>query len=362
MTGVFSGHYYDGRSADRRQATVTVDAAGLTLALDTGATLVWPFAEVRQTQGANPGEPVRFERGGPLAEILVLADRRVLAAVAAAPGMRGRVAAPPSGRRRAAIVAGALGGTLAAAAILYLWVIPFGAAVAARYIPIAWEEEIGRQVVEESLAAEDRCEAPAGRAALDKVVRTLLEASPGAGYTYRVHVVDDRTVNAFAAPGGYIVVFRGLIAKAGRPEEVAGVLAHEIQHIEQRHSTSMLLRELSAGALLAAATGDATQLAQLLAAARVFGRLHFSREAEASADAGGMAMVQAARIDPAGMASFMRKMARGGEEPPEYLSTHPQTTARAEALDRLAKAAAYEPIPLLADAEWQALRAICRTS
>ncbi len=364
---VWQGHYYDGRTADRRRAAVTMGEGGLALALDTGVTLVWPFAEIRQTQGANAGEPVRLERGGPLPEVLVVTDRGILAAIAeASPGMRRRIAAPPSGSRRTAIVLSGLVGTLAAGAVLYLWVIPAAATIVARYIPIAWEEEIGRRVVEDGSVSEaDRCEAPAGRAALEKVTRTLLDASPGAGYTYRITVVDDGTVNAFAAPGGYIVILRGLITKADRPEEVAGVLAHEIQHIEQRHSTTMLLREVSAGALLTAATGDATQLAQLLATARLLGRLHFSRENEASADAGGMRMIQAARIDPAPMVSFMRKMSRDdGEETPDtlrYLSTHPQTGARVETLDRLAKAASYEPITLLTGEEWQALRSICRS-
>lgn len=364
MGEAFQGHYYDGRSADRRRATVTVGGEGLAIALDTGATVLWPFAEVRQTQGQNPGEPLRLERGAPLPEILVLADRGILAALGrAAPAMRRRLSAPPTAGRRTAIVLSALAGTFAAAAVLYLWVIPFGVTIVARYIPIAWEEEIGRAVTAD---LERVCEAPEGRAALDRLTETLLAASPGAGYTYRVQVVDVPAVNAFAAPGGYIVIFRGLITRVERPEELAGVLAHEIQHIEQRHTTTMLLREVSAGALLTAATGDATQLAQVLAAARVFGRLHFGREAERSADEGGMRMIQAARIDARGMASFMRKVASEegkGEEPREleYLRTHPKSRDRAADLDRLAEAAAYEPIALLTDAEWQALRGICRT-
>ncbi len=76
-------------------------------------------------------------------------------------------------------------------------------------------------------------------------------------------------------------------------------------------------------------------------------------------------LIQAARIDPAPMVSFMRKMSRDdGQETPDtlrYLSTHPQTGARVETLDRLAKAASYEPITLLTGEEWQALRSICRS-
>ena len=83
---------------------------------------------------------------------------------------------------------------------------------------------------------------------LDAIVARLAAATP-TPRTIRAFVVDRKQVNAFAAPGGHVVLFRGLIEQAGNPEEVAGVLAHEIQHVAQRHATRAL--EASTGLLLA---------------------------------------------------------------------------------------------------------------
>jgi beta-barrel assembly-enhancing protease len=361
----FEGHYYDGRTAGRRRVAVTISRAGLDLAPEAGPSFFWPYQEIRQAQGANPGEPIRLERGGDLPEVLVVADPAFPAALAAiAPETRRQVRAARPPGARLALALGAAVGALAAGAAVYVWVIPPAAEAVAERVPIAWEEEVGRRVTEDGLlGAARRCEDPAGAAALDKVVRTLLAASPGGGYTYRVRVIDHPMINAFAAPGGYVTVMRGLVRLAETPEELAGVLAHEFQHVERRHTTKRIVRDASAGVLLAAATGDATQFAQVLGAAEMFGELHFSREAEREADARGMATVQAARVDPAGMASFMRKLDdlhdRDESGAFRYLSTHPVTAERVAELERLAREATYQPVTLLSPEEWRALKAIC---
>src|SRR2546425_8509219 len=117
MPGAFAGHYLDGRSAARQPATIRLTATGLDIALESGATLWWPFAEVRQTQGFYAGQQIRLERGAPLPAVLLVDDVGFLAALhAAAPVLtrrfhdprrrRGRapppVLAPPPRLRRAA--------------------------------------------------------------------------------------------------------------------------------------------------------------------------------------------------------------------------------------------------------------------
>ncbi|HWP34793.1 MAG TPA: M48 family metallopeptidase [Thermodesulfobacteriota bacterium] len=358
------GHYYDGGSAGRRPVTVSLLPEGLRLVFDDGASRLWPYGEIRQGGGAEPGEPARLERGGLLPELLVVPEPGFLAAVrAAAPTVARRLRAPRPRAARLALALGALLATLAAGAVLYLLVLPWLADAVARRVPVAWEAELGRAAVEQGrLGALARCERPEGVRALDAIVRRLTAARPGAGYTYRVAVVEHPAVNALAAPGGYVLVFRGLLEQAESPEELAGVLAHEIQHIEQRHGTRLLFREAAAGALLAAATGDAGQLATALGAARFFGQLRFSRQFEAQADREGMRTLEAARVAPDGLVRFLERMARARGEAPgvlRYLSTHPLSAERAQTLARLAAAARYEPRPLLAEAEWTALKGIC---
>ncbi len=85
----------------------------------------------------------------------------------------------------------------------------------------------------------------------------------GSRYQYKFHVALDKSVNAFAMPGGFVVVHTGLIQLAESPEELAGVLAHEIQHVEQRHSLRAMAQSLGLYAVLSLLVGDTSGLASL---------------------------------------------------------------------------------------------------
>src|SRR3989442_3332312 len=99
MPGALPGHYLDGRSAARQPATIRLTATGLDIALESGATLWWPFAEVRQTQGFYAGQQIRLERGAPLPAVLLVDDVGFLPALhAAAPVLTPRFHDPPRPR------------------------------------------------------------------------------------------------------------------------------------------------------------------------------------------------------------------------------------------------------------------------
>ncbi|MBI5627862.1 MAG: M48 family metallopeptidase, partial [Candidatus Rokubacteria bacterium] len=176
--------------------------------------------------------------------------------------------------------------------------------------------------------------------------------------------VDDPTVNALAAPGGFIVVFRGLLERTRTPEELAGVLAHEIEHVLQRHATKALVQHVSTGLLFTALTGDVSGvMAYGFESARVLGTLRYSRAAEEEADTEGMRLLLAAHIDPAGMIAFFEGMEkRRGEAPGllTYLSTHPAPEERVARLTRLARAPVPAPSRKLLDGyDWADIRRIC---
>jgi predicted Zn-dependent protease len=164
---------------------------------------------------------------------------------------------------------------------------------------------------------------------------------PGVPYKFRVTVFNDPNVNAFALPGGQLVLLRGLIERSKTPEELAGVLAHEMQHVLKRHATRALIQHVSTGLLLAALTGDVMgPVAYGAQSAQVLGQLQYSRRAEVEADAEGMKMLLDARVDPAGTVRFFEGLTGGDKQPRSvlrYLSTHPSTTDRIERLrqDRL---------------------------
>src|SRR5438093_1433301 len=182
-------------------------------------------------------------------------------------------------------------------------------------------------------------------------------------YTFRVTVVDDGTVNAFAVPGGQVVLLRGLVERTRTPEELAGVLAHELQHVIQRHATRLLLQHASTGLVLVAVSGDITgAMAYGIESARMLGTLRYSRHLESEADVEGLRMLLAADVDPRGMIAFfetMRAAERGAPATFRYLTSHPLAADRVEALKQLAGSHTKEFRPLLPGRDWADVRRVC---
>jgi predicted Zn-dependent protease len=196
-------------------------------------------------------------------------------------------------------------------------------------IPIEQEMRFGHQAFEsmrDSLSLNDN--GPA-HAAVQELGQRL---SAGSNYRYEFHVAVDPTLNAFAMPGGIVVVNSGLIEATKRPEELAGVLAHELQHVEQRHSLRGLVKQMGLRALWTVATGDfgSTMAAQ---AALHLTELKFSRDAESEADSQGFATLVRTGIDPSGMPAFFHTMSEHMTDAGvSYLSTHPLNVEREQQL------------------------------
>ena len=150
------------------------------------------------------------------------------------------------------------------------------------------------------------------------------------GETLEFHLAERPDINAFAAPGGVVVVNSGLLKKAASAEEVAGVLAHEIAHVELRHSLRQIVRSAGLRVIFGALAGDYDALGGWAAQ---LGELKFSRDAEREADRRGLERLAEARIDPAGMLRFFETLEKAeagapAAKVPAVLSTHPATKER----------------------------------
>ena len=362
---VWDAQYLDGRSPIRRPARVIIGQAGLEIALvEQGSSFRWPLAEVRQTQGFYAGEQVRLERGGELAEVLLISDVAFLSALRAVAPQTARTFHDPSRRRWQPGLA--LGAVLAAVAVglgLYFWGIPALASVVAARVPVSWEVALGEKAMLQLAPANKRCTDAERQRQIDAIVAVLLGPELDPRYPFRVTVVNHPMVNAFATPGGFIVVFRGLLERTENAEELAGVLAHEIQHVLHRHATKTVLRNASTGILLAALVGDVSGVAAFgVESARMLGDLRHSREAEHEADRDGMRMLHAAAVDPQGMLAFFRalqKVEGTGPSAIRYLSTHPTAGDRLQALAALASQRPKPPVKLLPDYDWSDIKKIC---
>jgi beta-barrel assembly-enhancing protease len=177
------------------------------------------------------------------------------------------------------------------------------------------------------------------------VGRRLAAGAPGPKYPYTFSVANYRELNAFALPGGPVWIHRGIIHAAQNESQLAGVLAHEVAHIAQRHAADQITKQLAAngllgllGALLGNAGGGARTAqigAQILAGGYM---LKFSRDDEREADRIGMRIMQSAGWDPRGMADFMDVLRREqGRDPGSvevFLSSHPAPGERAALLRR----------------------------
>jgi len=366
MPTTWEGHYLDGRTAARQRATVQLMQTGLQITTESGATLWWPYSEIRQTQGFYAGEQVRLERGGEFPEALLVSDTAFLTALRqVAPERASRFHDPARRRMRVMLTALAAIAAIVVATALFSWGLPALAEVAAVRVPVSWEERLGAAVAEQLAPPGKRCTDPRLARAIDTIVTTLIAPIPKPPYTFRVIVIDEPVVNAFAAPGGSIVIFRGLLERTRSPEELAGGLAHEIQHILHRHPTRMLLQHASAGLLVAALTGDATgAMAYAVESARTLGTLQYSRQNEEEADAEGLRMLRKAGINPAGMIALLESLQKEEGKAPalvKYLSTHPSTADRIEKLKALAGQSPPGSVKLLPNYDWRDIRKMCRS-
>jgi len=204
------------------------------------------------------------------------------------------------------------------------------------------ERKLGESIMRDFRRSQAGDEDPDVLAYLDTLGRRLIEASKS-GQDFEFFLVRDSSLNAFALPGGFIGVHAGLIAAAETESELAGVLAHEIGHVTQRHIARMLGKSRDAGiaqmvglvlAALAArsnpqATPGLIALGQQVAQDQM---LSFSRDAEREADRIGFDTLTRAGFDPQGMVSFFGRIQRASRvyesAAPAYLRTHPLTTER----------------------------------
>ncbi len=188
---------------------------------------------------------------------------------------------------------------------------------------------------------------------VNEIGSRIVAQSNDGDYRFTFFVVDDPRINAFALPGGYIGVHTGLIEATRNEDELAGVVAHEVAHVTQRHIAravhassrqSILSTAMMLGAIIVAAAGgssDAVQGAVAVAQGTAMQQqINFTRSNEYEADRVGISALADAGFDPYGMASFFEVMSRQTTtspemRAPEFLRTHPVTTDRiAEARNR----------------------------
>lgn len=365
--------FYDGRTAARHAVTVTpgTDRQSLRIEGDSlPAPLHWTLMTLRALEDSSDSTRLTLTRHAPSDDEtphdvarLVIQDPDLIAWLHKTRPVLFKRERHPGLMRKLALYAG---GAIAATAALIFVILPALANTLATYIPIDREVAFGKTVVNQMerqlnwLGGDGDlgCSNPEGRAALDKMLARLTDPQDMA-YDIELQVFDHGMVNAFAAPGGQVVLLRGLIDKADTPEEVAGVLAHELGHVESRDATRLALRSAGSAGLLTMLLGDFTGGAAFAIIGETLISASYTRDAEADADQFALDMLADAQVDAEGFADFFDVLAdMQGVEIPEYLSSHPVTATRAARAHSFAEGQEATD-PILSDTEWLALKAIC---
>ncbi len=237
------------------------------------------------------------------------------------------------------------------------------------------ERGLGESIMEQVRADPAYVDDPVVTDYLNTLGNRLVAASPDPRHNFEFFVLNDRSVNAFALPGGFIGVHTGLILTAQTESELAGVLAHEVAHVTQHHIARMIagqersqLTALAALALGILAARSNSQVGQAVIAgsqaAAIQNQLDFSREHEREADRIGVQILQRTGLDARAMPVFMERLQRATRvyesDAPAYLRTHPVTSERIADLQNRTESIGYRQIP--DNVEFQIVRARVRAN
>jgi len=353
------GRFNDGRTSNVFPVTLKISDQNLEVTDEnSGKPIVsWRLEDMQVLDEIKPNQPVRFSSSQNPDSRLTLSDAQTIQnLVHALPDQaKSSLRQTPSWGQVIAYVALVVAG---------LWGLYIGGPVilevAANAIPISWEQKLGDKFIKQFEkivglnGGPSFCVEHPGNVALDRLAARLT-AQVDSPFKFRIYVAKRKHVNAFAAPGGHIVIFDGLLQKADSADEVAGVIAHEIGHIVKRHSVNAMLRGYGVSYvfdLVFGSDGLASSAGQLSTS------LSYGRDAEREADAVGLAILEKANISSDGFQNFFKRLSKKNNNLPgivKYLSTHPTPQSRAA----LAVPSDKSRKPAMNDQEWIDLKNVC---
>ena len=225
---------------------------------------------------------------------------------------------------------------------------------------ISYEQEIALgELIDEYIIA-SQYKNPLTNKTIDSMMwavgKRLQGQIPTSEYDYNITVLDNPQINAFTIPGGNIYVFSGLISFCDSPEQLAAVLAHEMGHVEKRHTVDRLAREFSLSVLFSIMTGGDTVLLSDLYQTLISSG--FSRSQEKEADQFALNLLEDASISPKSISSFFRKLNRENlayDEKIELVMTHPHNNSRIKASLNHEVDDTFDEIPF--ELNWEEIKA-----
>ena len=223
------------------------------------------------------------------------------------------------------------------------------------------EKRLGKRIISQARRAFPYVVDPEIDSYITRLGNKLLSNSDLPNQQFYFYLIDRPDINAFAIPGGYISLNTGLIASTSTESELAGVLAHEITHVTQRHLPRMIARQKELTVPAAAAIIGGILLGGQAGAAAIIGsnasligdQLSYTRDFEREADAFGIKILVKSGFDPNGMPGFFKtlkdKTRLLNSNAPEFLRTHPLTVNRISETENRAQKYKIGPVPSSSD-------------
>lgn len=206
------------------------------------------------------------------------------------------------------------------------------------------EKKLGEFILSTITSTSEEIKSEKIKAVLDSIARRICEANDLDCSELKVHLIRSSEINAFALPDHHMVIYTGLLDYTNNPEELAGVMAHEIGHMEKNHVMKKLTKEIGLAMLFSMAGGNGSGEI-LKEATRVLSSTAFDRGQETEADMYAVELMAHADIDPEYLGNILFRLSRTVNMPEElaWISTHPDSKERAAAI--LEKRKEYECHP-----------------
>ncbi len=362
----WSGIYYDGERAKSWQVRVSLDGDILQICDDNHTALAqWSIDEIRLVSNVEKDGVVHLRRGLGENERLNVADLKILAVLEAKCPNLHRTAI--SWKTNVWSIAIWITVTIVSLGLLVKIVIPSLSGSLAAIIPTSWERQIGERTADQIIFALSQLEgvSSSGRTCKDAVAQIALETfierlelGDGELPYINLRVVDLKSVNALALPGGQILVFNGLLEFVENGDELSGVLAHEIAHVVLRHPLEVAIKGASLSVLISLVVGDITGGVAITTLGTTLVRAAYGRKAEQEADALAIRMLNSTGLESLKMADLFERF---GRELPElegaltYLSNHPLSGERAKYIRTYGRVGQ----PAFAPDVWKLIHSMC---
>lgn len=355
----YSGQYYDGESAVAHEVIARCSSTVVVVSSGSRIMATWSYEDLLSPDPLRRGKRARLTHASaPYARLVVDQPGFADCILDRAP----HLSAKAHNIKGLKLVIGCmlLAAALVGSGYAFLTMAPKSFA---RMMPDTWRDKLGEEVKSTLVGSRKHCVDENGLAALRSMEQRLSAKEPQPDQ-FKVFVYDMGFVNAFALPGGIILLSRQLIDAASDPEGVAGVLAHEMGHVIERDSEAQLVRLVGITVLqqiLFGGSGIGESIGGLAGTLALFS---YSRDAERGADAHANRILRNAEVDRDGLVKFFEYLmdkhggsdSDGGRNLTTLFSTHPGLNERIESLTA---SPAWESVPLLTDNEWKALRSIC---